>query len=56
MEAQQANETITKIKKKKRSIVQYDAFDLCFISFIPMSQTIRVIDRGGACYFLHASK
>ena len=41
--------------KKKRSIIQFDAFDLCFILFIPMSQTVSVIDKTGACYFLHAS-
>ena len=50
----QTNESITKIKEKS-SIIQFDAFSLCFIFFIPTSQTIIVIDRCGACYFLHAS-
>ena len=36
-------------------ITQFDVFDLSFNFFITMSQTISVINRSGACYFLHAS-
>ena len=35
--------------------IQFDVFDLSFIFFIALSQTISVINRSGACYFLHAS-
>ena len=35
--------------------IQFDVFDLSFIFFIAMSQTVSVINRSGACYFLHAS-
>ena len=35
--------------------VQLDAFHLSIIFFISMSQTISVINRSRACYFLHAS-
>ena len=48
----QANESITKIKEKW-TIIQFDAFVLCFIFFIAMPQTISVIDRSGMCHFLH---
>ena len=35
----------------KYNIQANDAFALCFIFFIPMSQIISVIDRSGMCYF-----
>ena len=35
--------------------IQFDVFDLSFIFFIAMSQTISVINRIGACQFLNAS-
>ena len=50
----QVNGSIIKMKEKS-SIIQFDAFDLCFIFFIPMSETISVTDRSGTCFFLHAS-
>ena len=50
----QANERLTKVKAKL-STIWFDIFDLSFIFFIPMSQTIYVIYRSGLCYFLQAS-
>ena len=50
----QPNGSSAKVKKKL-SIIQFDVFNLSFIFFIPMSQTTSVINRSGACYFLHAS-
>ena len=50
----QASKMLGKIKEKL-STVQFDIFDLSFIFFIPMSQTRNVINRSGACYFLHTS-
>ena len=47
----QANKTII----RKMITIQFDVFDLSFIFFIAMSQTVIVINRSGACYFLHAS-
>ena len=47
----QANKTII----RKMITIQFDVFDLSFIFFIAMSQTVSVINRSGACYFLHAS-
>ena len=39
-----------------QSTSEFDVFVLCFIFFIPLSQTISVINRNDMCYFLHASK
>ena len=44
----QANERSTKVKEKL-STIQFDIF------FIPMSQTVSILNRSGTCYFLHAS-
>ena len=35
--------------------IQLDVFNLSFKFFIAMSQTISVINKSGACYFLHES-
>ena len=35
--------------------IQFDIFDLSFIFFIAMPQTISVIIRSVECYFIHAS-
>ena len=50
----QASERLTKVKEKLLTI-QFVVFDLSFIFFIAVSQTISVINRSGAFYFLHAS-
>ena len=42
--------------KKKQWTIEFVVFVLCFNFFIPLSQTISVINRDGTCYFLHASK
>ena len=42
--------------KKKWSTIDFDVSVLCFIFFIPLFQTISVINKNGTCYFLHASK
>ena len=39
----------------KQLCIQLDAFVFPFIFFIPMPQTISIIKRSGACYFLYAS-
>ena len=42
----------------KLATVKFDISDLFFffsIFFIPMSGTISVINRNGACYFVHTS-
>ena len=41
--------------KLKMITIQLEVFDLSFIFFIAMSQTISFTNRSGACYFLHAS-
>ena len=46
----QVNERLTKIKEKWSSI-KFDVVVLSFIFFIPMSQTISVINISGMCYF-----
>ena len=48
----QANERLTKFKAKW-SPIQFYVFNLSLIFFIPMSQTVSVINRSAACYFLH---
>ena len=50
----QVNERLKKVKEK-RSIIKFDTFILSFIFFVPMSQTISVINRFGTCYFIHTS-
>ena len=45
-----ANGRLTKIKEKW-STIQFDVSDLSFIIFIPMCQTISVINRSGMCFF-----
>ena len=50
----QANERLTKVKEKSLTI-KFVFFVLSLIFFVPMSQTISVINISGACYFLHAS-
>ena len=46
----------TKVKEKSSTIsIKFDIFVLSFIVFIPMPQTISVINIRGTCYFLHAS-
>ena len=50
----QANDKLTKVKEKL-SIIKFDVFVRSFIFFVPMSQTISVINISGACYFLHTS-
>ena len=42
--------------KKRKSTIEFDIFVLCFIFFVPLSQTIGVINRNDTCQFLHASK
>ena len=42
--------------KKKWSIIDFDVSVLCFIFFIPLFQTISVINKNGTYYLLHASK
>ena len=54
LEVIQANKRLTKIKKKMMTN-QFDVFDLSFIFFISMSQTISALNRTWTCYFLHAS-
>ena len=45
-----------KVKEKSSTIsIKFDIFVLSFIVFIPMPQTISVINIRGTCYFLHAS-
>ena len=36
---------------KKIITIQYDIFDLSFIFFVAISQTVSVINRSGACFF-----
>ena len=43
----QAEERLTKVKEKW-STIQFDIFDLSFIFYIPMSQTISAINRSVA--------
>ena len=50
----QPRERLTKIKEKWSSI-QFDVFVLSLIFFVPMTQTISVINISDACNFLHAS-
>ena len=50
----QANERSTKINETW-STIKFDVSDLSLIFFIPMSLTISVINRSGACYSLHES-
>ena len=45
-----ANGRLTKIKEKC-STIEFDVFVFSFFFFLPMSQTISVINRGGMCYF-----
>ena len=46
----------TKVKEKSSTIsIKFDIFVLSFIVFIPMPQTISVINIRGTCYFFHAS-
>ena len=47
----EANERLTKIKEKW-STIKFNVFVLSFTFFVPMSQTISVKNRNGACYFL----
>ena len=42
-------------QRLKKNDQLFDIFVLSFIFFVPMSQTISVINRNGACYFLQAS-
>ena len=49
----QANERLTKIKEKW-STIKFDISDLSFIFFIPISQTMSVMNSG-SCYFSHVS-
>ena len=50
----QANKRLIKVKEKW-STITFDVSVLSFIFFFPMYQTISVINRSGACYFLHSS-
>ena len=50
----QAKGSLTKIKEKL-STIQFDVFDLSIIFSVPMSQEVSVINKSGACYFLHTS-
>ena len=50
----QTNERLANVKEKW-STIKFNVFVLSFIFFGPMSQTIKVINTSGTCYFLHAS-
>ena len=50
----QANDKLTKVKEKL-STIKFDVIVRSLIFFVPMSQTISVINISGACYFLHTS-
>ena len=50
----QTKKRLTKVKEKWRTM-QFDIFDLSFIFYIPVSQTVSLIKRSGTCYFLHVS-